>query len=140
MDLSDSINRANADYIEQLYQKYQTDPRSVEPHWQAFFAGFDAGSNRLTDGHYQAAPASGATVAAQAGQAGQEAAARGDVLSIELQDLVHSYRELGHFVATLDPLGHHRPSHPLLELQQFGLSNADLDRVVGRGGFRGPTD
>ena len=42
----DFINRANADYIDQLYQRYQQDPRSVESHWRAFFAGFEAGGGR----------------------------------------------------------------------------------------------
>ena len=42
----DIINRANAEYIDQLYQQYQRDPRSVDTTWQAFFAGFDAGAAR----------------------------------------------------------------------------------------------
>ena len=41
MDYSDITNRSNADYIDRLYQQYQTDSRSVDPHWQAFFSGFD---------------------------------------------------------------------------------------------------
>ena len=56
-------------------------------------------------------------------------------------DLVHSYRELGHCLSRLDPLGHrHCQSHPLLELGEFGFSDADLDRQVGPGTFVGPTD
>ena len=42
----DFINRSNAEYIELLYHKYQTDPRSVDTHWRAFFAGFEAGGGR----------------------------------------------------------------------------------------------
>ena len=112
----DFVNRANAEYIELIYQKYQTDPRSVDSHWRAFFAGFEAGGGR------QIIPTSG-----QAGPSGYE-------------DLVHAYRELGHFVAKLDPLGHNRAAHPLLELSEFGLSVGDLDRQVGSGTFMGPTD
>jgi 2-oxoglutarate dehydrogenase E1 component len=112
----DFVNRANAEYIELIFEKYQTDPRSVDSHWRAFFAGFEAGGGR------QLPPASG-----QAVPSGYE-------------DLVHAYRELGHFVATLDPLGHNRPAHPLLELSEFGLSVNDLDRQVGNGTFLGPTN
>src|SRR5438045_4039000 len=61
-------------------------------------------------------------------------------LSMGAYDLVHSYRELGHFLARLDPLGHDRPHHPLLELANFGMTVADLDRQVGTGGFVGETD
>jgi 2-oxoglutarate dehydrogenase E1 component len=57
-------------------------------------------------------------------------------------DLVHSYRELGHLVADLDPLGGSPRTHPLLRLEEFGLREAELDRVVDwaplHGGGRGP--
>jgi 2-oxoglutarate dehydrogenase E1 component len=124
MDYSDFINRSNADLIERLYQQYQTDPRSLEPHWQAFFAGFEAGGGRAI---------SPAVHAALSTEGGEPAGA----LGVEAADLVHSYRELGHFVANLDPLGHNRTTHPLLELSEFGLTLDDLDRPCTNGGFLG---
>ena len=112
----DFINRANAEYIDLLYQRYQTDPRSVDAYWRAFFAGFEAGGGR------------------------QIVSQTGDLGPSGYEDLVHAYRELGHFVAKLDPLGHNRPAHPLLDLSEFGLTLNDLDRQVGSGTFLGPTD
>ncbi|HSV13486.1 MAG TPA: 2-oxoglutarate dehydrogenase E1 component, partial [Tepidisphaeraceae bacterium] len=47
--------------------------------------------------------------------------------------------ELGHFVAKLDPLGHDRPNHPLLELSNFGITSNLLDRPVSGGSFVGWT-
>ncbi len=128
MDDFDFVNRSNADYIDRLYQQYKTDPRLVEPKWRAFFAGFELAQGR----------AASITLSEQASAATTEEMSQ--VLSIEIADLVHSYRELGHFIAKLDPLGHHRPNHPLLELSEFGLSEADLDRQVGHDGFLGQTD
>src|SRR5436309_1678627 len=122
--LFDMINSENAEYIDQLYRQYQRDPRSVPQEWQAFFAGFDAGATR------------GATPGGTKG----EAAPKRGVLTTGVHDLVHSYRELGHFVAKLDPLGHDRPSHALLNLSEFGLSTADLDKKAASGGFAGPYD
>src|ERR1051326_4442472 len=113
----DLVTRANSDYIEQLYQRYQTDPRSVDERWRAFFAGFDAGGGRPT---VSATPPP------------EGAGAEPILLSLGVQDLVHSYRELGHFVARLDPLGHNRPNHPLLDLSQFNISLSDLDRQAAR--------
>jgi 2-oxoglutarate dehydrogenase E1 component len=56
--------------------------------------------------------------------------------------LVHAYRELGHLVADLDPLGGSPRTHPLLRLEELGFSEQDLDRVVEwaplHGGGRGP--
>ena len=100
MDQFDFINRANADYIERLHQQYQADPRSVEPHWRAFFAGFEAGSGRIAPSVTKSEVSSSAA-ASPAGASSDSTS-----LNMEIADLVHSYRELGHFVAKLDPLGH----------------------------------
>jgi 2-oxoglutarate dehydrogenase E1 component len=121
-DRLDFVNRANADYIERLYEQYQRDPRSLDEFWQAYFAGFETAGGR---GFH---PASGAE--------GEKPRA----LTLGVHNLVHSYRELGHFVAKLDPLGHDRPNHPLLELSQFNITAQDLDSHVGPASFKGPTD
>jgi len=116
MDRFDFVNRTNADYMERLYEQYQRDPRSLDQSWQAYFAGFEsAGGRRPIDEH--AAP-----------------------ITIGLHNLVHTYRELGHFVAQLDPLGHDRPNNPLLELSQFAIGPESLDQNVGRADFYGPTN
>ena len=49
---------------------------------------------------------------------------------MQIADLVHSYRELGHLIANLDPLGHNMSHHPLLELSEFNVDDSDMDRVV----------
>ena len=116
MERFDFFHRANADYIDRLYQQYLKDPRSLDEGWQAYFAGFEAAGGKT-------AP-SGAPAA----------------FTLGVHDLVHTYRDLGHFIAHLDPLGHDRPSHPLLELSQFDMTEDDLDREVGRADFYGPTD
>jgi 2-oxoglutarate dehydrogenase E1 component len=127
MEAFDNINRDNADYIDRLYQQYQIDPRSVDAYWQAFFAGFGAAGGR-------AAALSGAFDAD--GQLTPSQARAG----VETKNLVHSYRELGHFIANLDPLGHNRPSHALLDFSQFGLTPADMDKRVTQTDFQGPFD
>ena len=43
--------------------------------------------------------------------------------------LIHAWRERGHLVADIDPLGMPRPSHPDLEPSAHGLTIWDLDRV-----------
>jgi 2-oxoglutarate dehydrogenase E1 component len=120
----DFVNRANAEYIDRMYEQYQRDPRGVDAHWQAFFAGFQLGLDRQVPG--EASEPRGET--------------NPDNLHMGIFDLVHSYRELGHFMAHLDPLGHNRGAHSLLELSNFGITTADLDKKVGTGGFMGPTD
>jgi len=110
---ADFILRANADYIEDQHRRWLENPRSVPEDWALFFAGVEFGERRP--------PSAGGPDSAFA--------------------LVHAYREFGHLVARLDPLGMDGPStHPFLELAAFGLSDADLDREVQapfHGEFRG---
>ncbi len=109
----DDIARANPAWVAALYEDWQRDPAAVDERWALVFAGFDLG---------------------RAGGA--------DTAGLPVADLVHAYRELGHLVADLDPLGGSPREHPLLSLDHLGIAEGDLDRVVAwapfRGGARGP--
>src|SRR5205085_10797686 len=72
-------------------------------------------------------PTSRAEIAEEA-RKGSRRGAAGATASV--LDIIHSYRELGHLVADLDPLGDNAATHPLLELSQFGLTEQDLSRAV----------
>ena len=109
----DEIARTNPEYVEALYRRYRADPRSVDESWALVFAGYDF---------------------ALAGGPGASATAR---ISPSVADLVHSYRELGHLIADVNPLDRSPRNHPLLELGEFGFAEADLDRVVDCAPFRG---
>ena len=114
----DFISRANADYVDDLYRQYLNDPASVDEHWALFFAGFEA--------------ARGNGAAGAAASTTEPAPER----IVGVFDLIHSYRELGHLIANLDPLGHNQSSHPLLELSEFGFTDGDLDRVMETPSFK----
>src|SRR5438309_6372041 len=120
----DSATLANKDYVAEQYRRYKADPRSVGEEWALFFAGFELG-------------ASGNGALVGAATAGAPAAAATGPPVIGVFDLVHSYRELGHLVADLNPLAPKPAGHPLLEPSEFGFGDEDLDRVVSCGGFRG---
>ncbi len=92
MDL-DFILRANPDYVDDLYRQYRRDPGSVGADWAHFFAGFELGTN---------------------GRPAAPTAARQAEPVVGVFDLIHSYRELGHLIADLDPLGGNLTEHPLL--------------------------
>ncbi|HUI24632.1 MAG TPA: 2-oxoglutarate dehydrogenase E1 component, partial [Candidatus Kryptonia bacterium] len=113
----DFINRANAEYVDRLYEQYRADPESVDSQWAFFFAGFEAASG---NGAHAAAAAPAETER-----------------NIGVFDLIHSYRELGHLVADLDPLGHDLTNHPLLDPAEFGFGDDDLQRLVDCPSFRG---
>ncbi|MCK6557144.1 2-oxoglutarate dehydrogenase E1 component [Candidatus Binatia bacterium] len=110
----DFINRANADYVDALYRQYRRDPASVDEQWAIFFAGFDLATD---NGARLALPTTAEP-------------------NIGVYNLIHSYREFGHLIANLDPLGHNLTDHPLLQPAEFGFGERDLDRVVDCPSFK----
>jgi 2-oxoglutarate dehydrogenase E1 component len=112
MNRSTVANRSNLELIEDNYQRWRDDPTSVDETWQFFFQGYDLG--RTGEGRARADADPDASRA-------QAAVTR----------LIDAYREMGHYLADLDPLGltPRRNSHELLELSAFGLTEADLDRT-----------
>ncbi len=105
-------NRFNLDLIEDTYERWQADPRSVDESWRIFFEGYDLGRS----------PRGQSVGSVDLGAARDQAA---------VTRLIDAYREFGHFLADVDPLRLKpvRKTDDLLELSQFGLSESDLDRV-----------
>ncbi len=112
--------RQNADLLESKYAEWCEDPKSVDTTWAAFFEGFELGSAQVKRKE-DAAAAPAAEV---------DLGFFGKVVS-----LIYNYRTLGHTQAAINPLD--EPEHnPRLQLEQFGLSAADLDREVWNSFFR----
>jgi 2-oxoglutarate dehydrogenase E1 component len=119
-------NRANADLLDQNYERWRKDPSSVDSTWSAFFEGFELGSAVLKNG------------AASAATNGAPAAPGTDApLQTRVDGLVYAYRTLGHTIANLDPLAHERPQNQLLSLRELGFSEKDLDLSVSSKFFLG---
>ncbi|MFD0894536.1 2-oxoglutarate dehydrogenase E1 component [Luteolibacter ambystomatis] len=110
--------RLNADLLEEKYAQWIEDPRSVEPTWSAFFEGFELGTAQSRKAEV-AGTAGTATVA----EPGADLAFYGKVVS-----LVYNYRTLGHTQARINPLEDTQERNPRLRLDQFGFTEADLDR------------
>jgi 2-oxoglutarate dehydrogenase E1 component len=102
----------NAAYIDEQYSRWKESPRAVSPEWQAFFQGFELGSAR------------------PAGLAPEALA-----LQAKAEALIQRYRDLGHLMSCLDPLSVCPTSHPLLDLEAFGLEREDLEKPVYAPGF-----
>src|SRR5512139_4129310 len=126
MDL-DFITRAHPEYVDALYRQFLRDPSSVDEQWALFFSGFESAR-----GNGKRAAEIAPALQAAAGLERTPAQWKLGVL-----DVIHSYREFGHLIANLDPLGHQQSSHPLLAPQEFGLTAADLDRAVECTNFLG---
>ncbi len=122
---------SNAAYVEALYDQYLRDPASVDARWRDYFARLGPGRQSeqshapIVAAIAQRARAPRAVLAAGAAAEGVNvASAKQGAVS----RLVQVWANRGHLVAKLDPLGLlERPMPRVLELDYFGLSEADLD-------------
>ncbi len=114
--------RSNADIIDLNYEKWKSDPLSVEENWRAFFEGFELA--------LASAPKSKSS-----STAGGYSASNGSK-QMHVSSLIYAYRSLGHTQAHLDPLSSGSPPpNPALNIEEFGLTEADLDTRFDSGHF-----
>ncbi|GAL84814.1 2-oxoglutarate dehydrogenase E1 component [Sporocytophaga myxococcoides] len=112
------ISNAHTDYLDELYKSYKENPESVDYSWQKFFEGFDFSTQKFgenggkTNGH----AAKGATVSSDA-----------VLKEIKVSQLIHSYRSRAHLKSKTNPVRERKDRKALLDLRDFGLSDADLD-------------
>ncbi len=114
-------------YIESLYEEFAKDSTQVDPEWKKFFEGFDfAINNNLV-------PAT---------QNGSHSAVGNAQLDKELSvfELIRAYRKRGHLAATTNPIRARKNRHAQLELDRFGLTDADLEVSFFAGRFIGVKD
>ena len=131
-----ALGAPNADYVDQLYESWLSDPASVGSKWQQYFAAIRGDANdrphrqvldvigeisRLNGKFTQFARAVSAAPADATEVAKHAAVLR----------LINAYRTRAHLQAGIDPLGMVE-KHPVpdLALEFHGLAPADLEREV----------
>jgi 2-oxoglutarate dehydrogenase E1 component len=103
----------NGELTDEMFRRWRENPESVDPTWRAFFAGMQF------DGKLGGVPTAVTAPAADLR------------LQTGVVRLVFWYRQAGHLQARTDPLATSPPPPcPLLALERFGLSDADLDKTV----------
>ncbi|AZI23027.1 2-oxoglutarate dehydrogenase E1 component [Chryseobacterium taklimakanense] len=129
MDRFSFLNAAHSQFIEDLYQQYLKYPDSLEPSWKAFFQGFDfALENYGEDDNYSAAP-SQALNAAAVNSFSQNGEIPEDIKKeFKVLDLINAYRHRGHLFTKTNPVRERRHYEPTLAIENFGLSQADLNK------------
>jgi 2-oxoglutarate dehydrogenase E1 component len=150
----DALALDNLGFAEELYFKYLRDPASVDPEWRRTFAALEGGGGRNGAGPAALLPPTAFPRSIFAGRAATPAALDGPpasapgaiqsrismrLLSERVQRLVEGYREMGHLFADLDPLGLTTRPSPHIALQDFGLTEEDLDLVFSSENVAGPT-
>ena len=133
MDRFSFLNAASTAYFAELYDQYLQNPDSVEPSWRAFFQGFDFGSSQNGEVSHSSTS--------------QESPARDEfpngevpphvLKEFEVVRLIDGYRTRGHLFTKTNPVRERRKYVPTLALENFGLSQQDLDTTFNAGDIIG---
>ena len=122
---SGDFQGVNAAYALELYERFQRDPKSVDPETRVFFEQFGAplGASEAVPGFSQrdAGPAEAGPFA----QPSRTSAPPASVL-VGAVNLAQSIRLYGHLAAQIDPLGSRPCGDPSLLPQTHGVTEADL--------------
>ena len=121
MDRFSFLNAAHTAFFADLYEQYLQNPDSVEPSWRSFFQGFDFAQTHyngddvgqmIVDGNFSC---DGVTEKLQK--------------EFNVLKLIEGYRTRGHLFTKTNPVRDRRTYSPSLALENFGLSQSDLDIV-----------
>ena len=112
MDKVSYVGNADVVAIDQLYKLYKNDPESVDIGWQKFFEGFDFAQTSYGEG--------------------------GDIpenfqKEFKVLNLIDGYRSRGHLFTKTNPVRERRQYKPTLDIENFGLTEQDLDSVYQSG-------
>jgi 2-oxoglutarate dehydrogenase E1 component len=110
--------------IDDNYERWRSNPQSVDPDWAAFFEGFELGFAKTEE--------NGETATAEP----TPGTLPDSSLQTRVEALVYAYRTLGHTIADLDPLDLLKRSNPLLSLKELGFEERELDLVVSSRFFK----
>ena len=124
MDRFSFLNAAHSQLIEDLYQQYLKFPDSLEPSWKAFFQGFDFALENYSESQEQVLGNVQNIVSN---------ISNGDVpeeikKEFRVVNLIEAYRNRGHLFTKTNPVRDRRNYEPSLDIENFGLSQADLSK------------
>lgn len=112
MDKVTYVGNADVTAIDYLYKSYLSDPQSVDLGWQRFFEGFEFAQTNYED----------------TGEIPENLQKEFKVIN-----LINAYRSRGHLFTKTNPVRESRKFEPNLNIENFGLEEADLNTVFQSG-------
>jgi 2-oxoglutarate dehydrogenase E1 component len=113
MDPYSFLNTAHTAYFAELYDQYLINPKSVEPSWRAFFQGFEFGIDKAENGEIHVP--------------------ENILKEFKVVKLINGYRTRGHLFTNTNPVRQRRTYTPNLDLENFELSEDDLNEEFDAG-------
>lgn len=112
MDQFSYVGNSDIKAIEQLYQQYIDNPESVDEGYRHFFKGFDFALKNFES---------------------QKPAEQYVGKEFLVVNLIQGYRQRGHLFTATNPVRARRKYFPTLDIEHFGLSEADMSTVFEAG-------
>jgi len=112
MDKITYVGNADVNAIDHLYTLYRQNPDNVDLGWQKFFEGFDFAKTNFEDG---------------------EGIPENFKKEFKVLNLINGYRTRGHLFTKTNPVRERRQYSPSLDVENFGLTQDDLDDVFQAG-------
>lgn len=129
------VTNSHPSYIEELYKEFVANPQNVDPEYKKFFEGFDFASTKV------AVEDSVSKVANSNNSSTQQPSNIPTTSSLDKEfavyQLIRAYRKRGHLVSNTNPIRKRKDRHANLELEHFGLTDADLEKDFSAGQFFG---
>lgn len=121
MDRFSFLNAAHTAFFADLYDQYLENPDKIEPSWRSFFQGFDFAQSQYgsNEDNYQVI-SNNLDEKFISGKTEKE---------FNVLRLIDGYRTRGHLFTKTNPVRERRSHKPTLDLENFGLSDADLNTV-----------
>ena len=112
MDKFSYLGNADVNAIEELFNRFQQDPGSVDASWQDFFKGFE-----FARAEYSESSGEASVTTAMAQHIAKE---------FRVLNLINGYRHRGHLFTKTNPVRNRRKYKPDLGLDVFDLDDKDL--------------
>ncbi len=132
------LSADNADYVDELYERYLTDPNAIPEEWRNYFQTLPINGSVVADVAHSTIR--DYFIARAKNQQRSQPLATTTVTSdhekkqVNVLRLIQVYRLQGHQLANLDPLGlWQRPVPEALKLQNNSLAEADLETIFACG-------
>lgn len=114
MDKFSYLSNAEVASVDELYKQYLKTPGDVDASWQKFFEGFEFARTNFEE--------------TEGGQIPENVRKEFSVVN-----LINGYRTRGHLFTKTNPVRERRQYAPTLDIQNFGLTDADLETTFQAG-------
>ena len=117
------VSSSDNTYIDGLYTDYRRNPESVDSSWRQFFKGVEFALSQ--------SQVLGDASAVASSNLGKE---------FKVYRLIEAYRARGHLISVTNPIRERKNRFPHLDLEDFALTNADLEETFAIGEAVGKTN